>query len=443
MGISTPFQSRSAEEVPPRFIKNPIDGFIQQQATKKGYALSSPARPEALIRRLYFDLIGLPPKYDEVKRWSVDWSPAKFEKLVDHLLASRHHGEHWGRMWLDVARYADTKGYMGGGKERRYPFAYTYRDWVVDALNRDLPYDRFLKLQLAADRMLNDGTTSTNDPAALGFLTVGSRFSGKTHLMHDDRIDVVTRGTMGLTVTCARCHDHPYDPVPTADYWSLYGVFDSSSEPDDLPLLKLQIGNPAEAKAFTTQHAKLKGAVDKFVKEKYDELRKPEIIAKYLRFLVDSRGLARSKALSEAGKLNLHYRVVMRWQLGIRAAQKAKLTQLTAWNAAAELYGDGKSKEAKAALQALLKEADNINSILRDTFARHLPENLDEFCKVYGETLAKSDADDPHTDKAKEDLRQILRNPAGPTGFPIDTMSRYFNRGTGDAYRKLEARWIA
>jgi hypothetical protein len=133
-----------------------------------------------------------------------------------------------------VARYADTKGYVFQ-EERRYPFAYTYRDWVIQAFNEDMPYDQFVIRQIAADH-LNEGPNSL---AALGFLTLGRRFINNIHDIIDDRIDVVSRGMMGLTTTCARCHDHKFDPITQKDYYALYGVFASSTEPDlkDLPLL--------------------------------------------------------------------------------------------------------------------------------------------------------------------------------------------------------------
>src|SRR5208283_3680294 len=153
------------------------------------------------------------------------------------LLASPRYGERWGRHWLDVARYSDTKGYVFE-EERRFPYAYTYRDWVINAFNSDLPFDQFLIQQIAADKLdLGDD----NSPlAALGFLTLGRRFLNSTPDIIDDRLDVICRGTMGLTVGCARCHDHKFDPIPTSDYYSLYGVLDSSAEPKELPLL-----NPA------------------------------------------------------------------------------------------------------------------------------------------------------------------------------------------------------
>jgi hypothetical protein len=134
--------------------------------------------------------------------------------VVDRLLASPHYGERWGRYWLDVARYADTKGYVFL-EERRYPYAYTYRDYVVRSLNEDLPYDQFILQQLAADQLpLGEDRRPL---AALGYLTLGRRFLNNVHDIIDDRIDVVSRGLLGLTVSCARCHDHKFDPIPTND----------------------------------------------------------------------------------------------------------------------------------------------------------------------------------------------------------------------------------
>ena len=155
--------------------------------------------------------------------------------------ASPLYGERWGRHWLDVARYSDTKGYVFT-EERRYPFSYTYRDYVIDAFNKDLPFDRFIVEQIAADQ-LNLGNDHSA-LAAMGFLTVGRRFSNNINDIIDDRIDVVSRGLLGLSVTCARCHDHKFDPIPTDDYYSLYGVFASSTEPAELPLLN---GRPETA----------------------------------------------------------------------------------------------------------------------------------------------------------------------------------------------------
>jgi hypothetical protein len=205
----------------------PVDQFITQQLAKHGLQLAPLADRRTLIRRLYFDLIGLPPTIAEVNAFLADEDPAAYSNLVDRLLDTQAYGEHWGRLWLDVARYSDTKGYVYGREEKNFIHAYPYRDWVCEAFTRDLPYDRFLQLQLAADQLTEPGHP---DRAAMGFLTLGRRFLGVSHDIIDDRIDTISRGLMGITVSCARCHDHKYDPVPTADYYSLYGVFLNSSE---------------------------------------------------------------------------------------------------------------------------------------------------------------------------------------------------------------------
>lgn len=203
-------------------IPNPsIDAFVTRQLKQNGLSASPEADSRTLIRRLYYTLTGLPPSFTEVQQ------ATDYRALVDKLLDSPHYGEHWGRHWLDVARYSDTKGYVYGREERFWTHAWTYRDWVVKALNDDMPYNRFLLLQLAADQVAD---RRDDDVAAMGFLTLGRRFLGVKREIIDDRIDVVTRGTMGLTVSCARCHDHKYDPIPAADYYSLFSVFDSSAE---------------------------------------------------------------------------------------------------------------------------------------------------------------------------------------------------------------------
>ena len=210
------------------WIRTPIDNFILARLEGAGISPGKPADRRTLIRRVTLDLTGLPPTPAEVDEFISDTSPSAFEKVVERLLASPRYGERWGRFWLDLARYADTKGYVFQ-EDRNYPFAHVYRDWVIRAFNEDLPYDQFLIQQIAADRYPRD---PANNPhlAAMGFLTVGRRFLNNKNDIIDDRIDVVMRTTMGLTVSCARCHDHKFDPIPTADYYSLAGVFDASVE---------------------------------------------------------------------------------------------------------------------------------------------------------------------------------------------------------------------
>ncbi len=181
----------------------------------------------------------------EVEDFLADRSPEAFARVVDRLLASPAYGERWGRHWLDVARYADTKGYVFYYEETQFVQPFRYRDWVVRALNEDLPYDRFLTLQIAADQALSfpaehgSRRAATIDPAwakghpdlaALGFVSLGRRFLGNPQDIIDDQLDVLLRGTQGLTITCARCHDHKFDPIAMTDYYGLYGVFQNTRE---------------------------------------------------------------------------------------------------------------------------------------------------------------------------------------------------------------------
>ncbi|MCH2580078.1 MAG: DUF1549 domain-containing protein, partial [Planctomycetes bacterium] len=213
---------------------NPIDLFVLSRLKKSGMPPSQPARRGKLLRRTTFALLGLPPPPEELYSFEKDDSPGAWEKVVDRLLSSASYGERWGRHWLDVARYSDTRGYVFTA-ERKYPFSYTYRDYVINSFNDDLPFDTFIRHQVAADRLALG--EDKRPLAALGYLTLGRRFLNNKHDIIDDLIDVVTRGMMGLTVQCARCHDHKYDPIPTADYYSLYGIFASSREPKELPAI--------------------------------------------------------------------------------------------------------------------------------------------------------------------------------------------------------------
>jgi hypothetical protein len=230
------------------WAKNDVDRFVLARLEAGGMTPNEPADKRALIRRAYYDLIGLPPTPEQVAAFLSDETPNAFEKVVDALLASPRYGERWGRHWLDVARYSDTKGQFDRRRESSvYPYAWTYRDYVIKAFNDDLPYDQFIREQLAADRI--------NDPkrpgamAALGFLTLGDRFNGNQGDVINDRIDVTTKAFLGLTVTCARCHDHKFDPIPTADYYSFYGIFASSVEPASPPVIAL----PSNAEYATYQ----------------------------------------------------------------------------------------------------------------------------------------------------------------------------------------------
>ncbi|MDQ3816014.1 MAG: DUF1549 domain-containing protein, partial [Armatimonadota bacterium] len=220
--------------------KYPIDNFILAKLEAKGLRPNPRASKEALIRRATYDLTGLPPTLEEVREFMEDSSEYAYEKVVDRLLASPQYGERWARHWLDTARYSDTRGLVSmGGRYRfedyRYANAWLYRDYVIKAFNDDKPYNQFLMEQIAADK-LPDIKPDDLRLAALGFLTVGKRFENQDDTI-DERIDTVSKATVGLTVACARCHDHKFDPIPTADYYSMHGIFASSIEPYDKPIM--------------------------------------------------------------------------------------------------------------------------------------------------------------------------------------------------------------
>jgi hypothetical protein len=242
------------------WVATPVDAFILAALEAKGLEPAQAADKRTILRRVTLDLIGLPPTPGEVDAFLADQAPGAYARVVDRLLASPHYGERWGRHWLDVARYADTKGYLFT-EERRFPFAYTYRDYVIRAFNEDLPYDQFILQQLAADRIAT--TENPQAQAAMGFLTLGRRFLNNAHDIIDDRIDVVSRGLLGLTVGCARCHDHKYDPIPQKDYYSLYGVFASSAEPAELPLVAEPEHSPA-LEAFQKELDRRREAMNRF-----------------------------------------------------------------------------------------------------------------------------------------------------------------------------------
>ncbi len=212
---------------------NPVDQFILGQLEEKGLTPSPAADKRTLIRRAYLDLIGLPPTPEEVMAFVRDESPQAFEKVIDQLLSRPQYGERWGRHWLDVARYADTRGTMRQRQSPLDPNAWTYRDYVINAFNQDKPFDQFIREQIAADQL--PGRKDDASLAALGFITQGEQYMGNRQDIINDQIDVVTKGFLGLTVSCARCHDHKFDPIPQADYYSLHGIFNSSSEPDEKP----------------------------------------------------------------------------------------------------------------------------------------------------------------------------------------------------------------
>jgi hypothetical protein len=260
-----------------------VDYFVLSKLEAAGLKPSPAADAGALLRRISYDLLGLPPTLEQMVVFGAQWDkatvadeaqlrqgrvpyksgaegfiPARtavLERWVDRFMDSPHYGERWGRHWLDTVRYSDTRGYADRYEDFRYENAWTYRDYVIRSFNEDKPYDQFAIEQLAADRLPG---VEPGDPrlAALGFLTVGRRFRNR-HDVIDERIDTTTKAFLGLTVSCARCHDHKFDPIPTADYYSLHGIFASIEEPGETPELKAASGAATVTPELQDYRAKL------------------------------------------------------------------------------------------------------------------------------------------------------------------------------------------
>ncbi len=432
-----PIRKPAPPSVPPSdWIASPIDAFILAGLRDAGLAPAPRADRRTLLRRASQLLTGLPPTFQECADFASDASPEAWARVVDRLLASPRYGERWARYWLDIARYADTKGYVFE-EERRYPYAYTYRDYVVRAFNDDKPYDRFLVEQIAGDHVATPA-----DPAplaALGFLTLGRRFLNNPHDIIDDRIDVLTRGTLGLTVTCARCHDHKYDYVPSADYYSLYGVLASSHEPAEKPLLGAS-PDPVQHAAFEQELARRARERDDFIRDKEAEYRRKlrttlgdQLLAAHLAAQAEDskrEEIARGRQLSPV--------VVRRWISALEDHRRKPEPLFAAWLSFADLPSDRFAEAARTNAAAIAANAAALHHPrLAAAFAGEPPTTLEEVAQRYNAAF---------TDPADEALAAFLAAPGTPIALTTEELYRLFNvpdaqrrRALQRAYEELQA----
>jgi hypothetical protein len=416
--------------------RTPVDRFIVARLEAAGLSPSLQADRRTLIRRASFDLTGLPPTPEELDAFEGDTAPGSFDRLVERLLASPRYGERWGRHWLDVARYADTKGYILF-QDANYHWAYTYRDYVIRAFNQDLPYDQFLIEQIAADRMpTKDGRRPL---PALGFLTLGGRFMGNVHDVIDDRIDVICRGLMSLTVTCARCHDHKFDPIPAQDYYSLYGVLASAREPE-IPPEATQPEHTAAYARFVKELELRQRKLSDFVAGKHCALveSSKRRAAEYL--------LAAQKALDQpttedfmllADGSDLNPTMLIRWQAYLERMRKSNDPVFALWHALAILPEQDFEQNAARVIRqftaasesAGTKVAPPVNPVVLRTLSARFPGSLTEVAERYGrllngieqlwqERVCRATLDgrppEPLLDPALESLRQVFYSPDSP-----------------------------
>ncbi len=379
-----------------------IDQFVLAKLRENEMEPAKRADRRTLIRRLSFNLAGLPPTPEAVDAFVNDSSPNAYRELVDRMLASPRFGERWARHWLDLARYADTKGYLAGNQARLFTHSYTYRDYVIDAFNNDLPYDRFLIEQLAADKL--DLGDDKRPLAAMGFLTLGRRFLNNPHDIIDDRIDVVTRGMMGLTVSCARCHDHKYDPIPAADYYSLYGVFASSHEPKDKPFISVSI-DPIQRASFEKERKRREDSLKNYEKEQYARIRKQvkQQTGDYIWAAHRAAKVDAGKIDELARKAKLDPDVTKRWMQHLAKRREAGDSVFAAWFALAEIEGENFTTEANRVLaeERLAKSPE----VLRQALGQ--AETLEASAKAFGKLCFEADENQPK-------LREVVYSDASP-----------------------------
>ena len=405
--------------VPPiNEMSHPIDSFIHQKLNKRLIKQSATADKRTLIRRLSIDLIGLPPSISEISAFENDPSSDAYEKVVDRLLASPRYGERWARHWLDIARYADNKGYVFF-EDKNYPWAWTYREYVINSLNNDLPYNQFIIEQIAADQL---ETKDKKSLAALGFLTVGGHFMGNTHDIIDDRIDVMTRGLMGLTVSCARCHDHKFDPIPAADYYSLYGIMRSSFEPITPPLYDAEPITEEYKKFALELKTKEKKLLD-FVQAKHRDLvtQSRSRVADYLLAAYQAGNQPPADdfmLLADKGDLNPA--MIARWRAFLERMKIQKDPTWAIWHRYSSL---NPSSFSQSALEVRNLLSDNPNILKAFEVP---PKSMKQVADIYGKLLGETEkawlssgGTIPLEDKNAEMIRSALYGPNSPADAPL------------------------
>jgi hypothetical protein len=400
--------------------QNAIDAFLLARLEAQKLSFKAPADKRTLLRRATYDLTGLPPTPAEMEAFLADKTPDAFAKVVDRLLSSPHYGERWGRHWLDLARYSDTVGLVDAGRNLQgwFPYAYTYRDWVIRAFNEDLPYDQFLTQQIAADKLPNNDARNL---AALGFLSLTRGGLGVTKEEKlDDKIDVVTRGLLGLTVSCARCHNHKFDPLPTQDYYSLHTIFNNTREPKALPLLDAHAAGLEKFAAETkAEEQKIEAEIQQMREKRYPELlalyrTEPEI-AKFLRGVYESRALQKEEELTKfAQEQDYNLYLLKRWRAFLQQAGEDAVWLV--WQKLAMLPEKEFKEQAAAALSAI--DANKINPLVAASF-KQTPVSMREAADAYGKLLAAHDKAEVHADVHAEALRQTLRGAQAPVNAPF------------------------
>ncbi len=413
---------------------NPIDRFILAAMQPKGLSPSKRADKVALIRRATFDLHGLPPTMKEVDDFVNDRSANAWPSLIDRLLASPRYGERWGRHWLDLAKYADTRGPSQQGRENRYLWSFTYRDWVIRAFNEDMPYDQFLLRQIAADKL---NLADSRDMAAMGFITLGNRLGNNINDIIDDRIDLIGKSTMGLTLACARCHDHKFDPIPTKDYYSLHGVFNSCNEPREGPTLEPVKDTPAY-RNFLAQLGERETALSNFTEKVERELAADmrSKIDDYLLGLHDHRKLGTNgpERGSFFQKKGLLPQLGNQWDSYLKGRAQKHHPVWAPWFAFEALEDrefTAKARALSASFNANTNKAKPINPHVAKLFISP-PANLAQVAARYASLLNSTAKQWDSTVASYEARKRSSADPGPePTGFPDKNLEEVRSAAAG------------
>ena len=372
--------------------QNEIDYFILSKLEQQHLKPSPPAKSATLLRRISWDLTGLAPTIEQVKLFSDKNNSDSTKTVIDQQLASLHYGERWGRYWLDLSRYADTKGYVFFEKPS-FHIAYTFRDYVINSFNQDKPFNDFIMEQLAADYLKEE--IPHQSQAALGFITVGPRFKNDAHDIISDRIDVVTRGFLGLTVGCARCHNHKYDPISIEDYYSLYGVFRNSLEPLDLPFLNqgnIPIGLEAKAQ-------KIKQAAENLTQlyqQQYERILQDthQRLAEYLSVAQSRRSgpnTVRFDVIVDGDDLNPE--VLQVWQEFLDHSENGKSPVFSLWHQLGKIPDHLFAIKAPRFLQSTLRKhsSDPLFQLIASHLLKMKPKSFSDVIQGYADLFKQLD----------------------------------------------------
>lgn len=403
------------------WIKKPLDAFVLAQLEQRGLQPAAAAERATFIRRVTFDLTGLPPAPEEVQAYLNDQSSDADEKVINRLLDSPHYGERWGRHWLDVARYAEDQAHTF--QARTYPSGYRYRDWVVNALNHDMPYDRFLTEQIAGD-LLTDGEATERLPA-LGFFALGPVYYADAGCAAkaaadelDDRVDTLARGLLGLTVACARCHDHKFDPIPQRDYYSLAGIF-SSTAYREAPLVPQPVVD--EYKAAQKKIEEQKEVVQKFLDAEGTRLQETYATktARILTTVWQLQNRMRGERPSRgelAKQAEVPQWMLERWQKFLKDNNAEKVPQLKDWYALPAMpEGDGVPAQVQQAAETFQQEIVSAFAARAEARKKH-EEKVATAPEGEKAKLGKPDFNGPQADF----LKLLVKRDEGPAFIPRD-----------------------